>query len=508
MNLNKLKYYILIAAIILGLSSTISTQTYAAIAASAFANTAEEPAKAAEESGDDDADNGEFTAAGSESSAEGDEDDDEDDEEATADDDGEDGETAVYADEEVVVTREDGKIERIELPEGMMADLDETLDDYTTKHYLAEDTTSTTLDINPVFENEIYKERLKKLPTPIEMPWNEVVQKFIDRYTGSGRRTVSVLLGKENLYMGAFEQALETYGMPLELKYLPVIESALNTQAVSRMGAAGLWQFMIGTGKLYGLRINSLIDERRDPVKASYAAAHCLSDLYQMFGDWNLAIAAYNCGPGNVQKAIQRAGGERDYWKIYNHLPSETRGYVPAFIAANYIMTYYREHNITPMIAKQQEETDTIMLFRNVHFLQVSKVLDIDIDLLRSLNPQYRRDIVCGYSEPTDLRLPKEYIPKFIEKQEEIYNYDVDNLLRHDVIDVDLSHNRMAQRASRSYSGDRHRSTASRHGRHGKHDARQDSRSKNGNKDRHGKKKSSQDSKSNSKKGKSKKRRK
>ena len=244
------------------------------------------------------------------------------------------------------------------------------------------------------------------------------------------------MLGASNFYMPIFEQALEVYGLPLELKYLPVIESALNPNAVSPVGAGGLWQFMNATGKRYGLKINSMIDERRDAVKSSYAAAHYLSDLYNIFGDWSLVIAAYNCGPGNINKAIQRSGGKRDYWEIYPYLPSETRGYVPAFIAANYIMNYYCEHNICPMLTKLPVQTDTIMLYKNLHFEQVSQVLGIDIKELRALNPQYRRDVVTGYSEPTDLRLPVEYISKYIEMEDSIFAYDVSDLMKRDLVDV------------------------------------------------------------------------
>ena len=196
------------------------------------------------------------------------------------------------------------------------------------------------------------------------MPHNDVVQKFIDRYSGRLRHSVSYMLGASNFYMPIFEEALEAYNLPLELRYLPVIESALNPTAVSRVGATGLWQFMLVTGKHYGLKVNSLVDERRDPVKSSYAAAHYLSDLYKIFGDWNLVIAAYNCGPDQINKAIHRSNGSRDYWQIYPYLPKETRGYVPAFIAANYIMTYYCEHNICPMTTRLPAKTDTIMVDR------------------------------------------------------------------------------------------------------------------------------------------------
>jgi membrane-bound lytic murein transglycosylase D len=256
------------------------------------------------------------------------------------------------------------------------------------------------------------------------------------------------MLGKSNFFMPAFEEALEVYGLPLELKYLPVIESALNPNAVSSVGAGGLWQFMVSTGKRYGLKVNTMIDERRDLVKSSLAAAHYLSDLYEMFGDWNLVIAAYNCGPGNITKAIQRSGGVKDYWQIYPYLPAETRGYVPAFIAANYIMTYYCEHDIVPMETTLPEATDTIMLFRNVHLEQVSKVLGIDIEKLRMLNPQYRRDIVTGYSEPTDLRLPKEYISKYIEMEDSIVAYNVDELMKRDMVEVNKAPVYKAKRVS------------------------------------------------------------
>lgn len=361
--------------------------------------------------------------------------------------------------EEIVVTDPYGKQEIIEVPEGMTENLDSLLNKYNAKAYLSPDTTCTTSNVNPYFSEEVYKDRLKRLPTAIEMPWNNVVQKFIDRYSGPLRRTISYVLGTSNLYMPTFEQALELYGLPLELKYLPVIESALNPNAVSRVGATGLWQFMIDTGKRYGLKVNTMIDERRDPTKSSYAAAHYLSDLYQIFGDWNLVIAAYNAGPESIKKAIARAGGERDYWKIYPYLPSETRGYVPAFIAATYMMTYYCEHNICPMITQLPERTDTIMLYKDVHLEQVAHVLNIDIEELRTFNPQYRRDIVTGYSEPTDLRLPTDYISKFIEKEDEIVAYNADLLMKRDVVYVNdtgvASYTSKRHGRHRSYS--RHR---------------------------------------------------
>jgi membrane-bound lytic murein transglycosylase D len=229
--------------------------------------------------------------------------------------------------------------------------------------------------------------------------------------------------------MPIFEEALDTYQLPLELKYLPIIESALNPKAVSHAGATGLWQFMLSSGKQYGLEINSLVDERRDPVKSSYAAARMLRDLYRIFGDWNLVIAAYNCGPENIKKAIHRANGEKDYWKIYPYLPAETRGYVPAFIAANYIMTYYCEHNICPMTTYLPAQSDTVVVNKELHLEQIAGVIGTDIDLLRSLNPEFRRDIVPGNSKPYAIRMPISDTGKFIDNQDSIFNYRTTELL-------------------------------------------------------------------------------
>ena len=231
------------------------------------------------------------------------------------------------------------------------------------------------------------------------------------------------MLGAGNFYVPIFEEALDYYGLPLELKYLPVIESALDPTAVSPVGAAGLWQFMISTAKRYNLEINSVVDERCDPIKSSYAAAHFLSDLYKIYGDWNLVIAAYNCGPGNVNKAIRRAGGIKDYWAIYPYLPKETRGYVPAFIAANYIMNYYCEHNICPMRTKLPVVTDTVMVNQDLHIDQIEAYCKVDRDAIKALNPQYRTDVIPGKSAPRILRLPQEAVLLFVENLDSIYNY-------------------------------------------------------------------------------------
>ena len=334
-----------------------------------------------------------------------------------------------FADEdEITVTDEQGKEEVIEFPEAMTFELDSLLNLYMSKTYLDEDNDCRMKDVNPVFEKEVYIDRLKRMPTIIEMPYNEVVQKFIDRYSGRLRHSVSYMLGASNFYMPIFEEALETYGLPLELKYLPVIESALNPTAVSRVGATGLWQFMLATGKRYGLEVNSLVDDRRDPIKSSYAAANYLKDLYKVFGDWNLVIAAYNCGPDQINKAIHRAKGCKDYWQIYPYLPKETRGYVPAFIAANYIMTYYCEHNICPMTTRLPAKTDTVMVDRNVHLEQIAAVCNIDIEQLRTLNPSYRRDIVPGATKLSAIRLPQTEVGKFIDMQDSIYAYNAEAL--------------------------------------------------------------------------------
>jgi len=296
---------------------------------------------------------------------------------------------------------------------------------------------------------------LKRLPTIMEMPFNKIVRQFIDKYSeGRLRRTISLMLGAENFFMPIFEEALESYGLPLELKYLPIVESALNPRAISRTGATGLWQFMLATGKTYGLEVNSLVDERCDPILSTYAAAHYLSDLYRIFGDWNLVIAAYNCGPDNIKKAIHRANGERDYWQIYPYLPRETRGYVPSFIAVNYMMNYYCDHNICPLRAKLPEKTDTIMVDRDVHMEQISNVLGIDIEQLKELNPQYRHNIINGNNKLSALRLPAKYINAFIDNEDSIYAYNASELLNRRLI-VDVREEEPVARSSsrsRSYS--------------------------------------------------------
>lgn len=334
--------------------------------------------------------------------------------------------TPLCAQESVnVVINENGiqREETIDLPQSMTYPLDSLLNDWKAKTYINLGKDCSTSHENPLFSDSIYINRLWRMPVIIEMPYNEIVRKFIDMYATRLRDQVAFMLSACNFYMPIFEKALDAYDLPLELKYLPIIESALNPSAVSRTGAAGLWQFMLQTGKLYDLENNSLVDERRDPIKATWAAARYLKDLYGIYNDWNLVIAAYNCGPGTINKAIRRAGGKTDYWVIYNYLPRETRGYVPAFIAANYIMSYYCKHNICPMETNIPAATDTIQVSRNLHFDQIVDICHVPMDELKSLNPQYKRSIIPGDSKPQTLRLPMNAISTFIDNQDTIYNH-------------------------------------------------------------------------------------
>lgn len=316
----------------------------------------------------------------------------------------------------------------IALPASMESELDSLLVEWNNKNYLMPEADCSE-GVNPEYDRETYIHRLQRLPNVIEMPYNDVVRKFIDQYTGRLRRSMSIILGSSNFYTPIFEEALEAYQLPLELKYLPVIESALNPTAVSRAGACGLWQFMITTGKQYGLEVTSLIDERRDPIKASYAAARYLKDLYDIFGDWTLAIASYNCGPANVRKAISRAGGVMDYWHIYPYLPAETRGYVPAFIAANYVMNHYCDHNICPVPARLPASTDTVMIHRNLHVDQIVAMCNVPAEEVVALNPQYRTSLIPGDSHACTLRLPTAAMATFVAAGDSIYNYHATELL-------------------------------------------------------------------------------
>ena len=356
-----------------------------------------------------------------------------------------------------------GKDEEIGIPEAMTLDIDTLLRQWNASQYLEADTNCNMQDVNPVFSDSIYVDRLSRIPTIMEMPYNNIVRKFIDQYTGRLRHSVSYMLGATNFYIPIFEEALALYNLPLELKYLPVIESALDPPAVSRKGATGLWQFMLSPAKRYDLKINSLVDERRDPIKASFAAAQYLNDLYKVYGDWNLVIAANNCGPTSLNKAIHRAGGSKDYWTIYPYLPKETRGYVPAFIAANYVMNYYCEHNICPMRARLIDGNDTVVVNKDLHLEQVASVCGVEMEKIKAFNPQYKTSLVPGNSYDCILRLPSEAALKFIDLGDSVYSYRSSELLtKRKTVEIDEAELEKQQNsARRSYSSSRRRSSRS-----------------------------------------------
>lgn len=275
----------------------------------------------------------------------------------------------------------------------------------------------------PEYSDSVYSARLERIESIFDLTYNEQVKAYIHVYTQKKREKLSVLLGMADYYFPIFEQIFLEYGLPTELKYLAVIESALNPDATSRMGAAGLWQFMYQTGKNYKLEINTDIDQRRDPIQSTYAAASYLKDLYAMFGDWTLAIAAYNCGPGNVKKAIARTGGKTSFWDIYYRLPKETRGYVPAFIGATYAMHYYKDHGIYPMKIDMTLAVDTVHVNREIHFKQIAEVLQMPVEMIEALNPQYKRDLIPAKTKSYALVLPVEYVVPFINYEDSIFNH-------------------------------------------------------------------------------------
>jgi len=286
--------------------------------------------------------------------------------------------------------------------------------------------------------DSVYKARLQALPCVIELPYNERIKAFILRYVKRSPKQVARMMRMSEYYFPMFEEALGRYNLPYELKYLPVIESALNPMARSHAGAAGLWQFMPATGKLFGLEVNSLVDERMDPHKSTEAACRFLNSMYAVYHDWNLVIAAYNCGSGNVNKAIKRAGGKRDFWSIYPFLPRETRNYLPIFIAANYAMNYGQEHGICKAPIEKTMLTDTICTTRRMHLQQVSENLDIPMEELRRLNPQYSRDILPGGSVYT-LCLPSEKVGLYIEQENAILAYKADSLINNRRTEIDMA---------------------------------------------------------------------
>jgi membrane-bound lytic murein transglycosylase D len=285
--------------------------------------------------------------------------------------------------------------------------------------------------------DSIYKTRLQALPFVIEVPYNEVVRRYILRYVKQSPRQLASLQRKAEYYFPIFEDILARHQLPYELCYMPVIESALNPQARSHMGAAGLWQFMPATGKKYGLEINSLVDERMDPIRSTEAACKFMKDLYKIFNDWNLVIAAYNCGPGNVNKAIHRAGGKRDFWSIYPYLPKETCSYLPIFIAASYAMNYAQLHGICPSEPLTTMASDTIMTTERQHLKQIAENLNIPLEELRRLNPQYPRDIIPGGKEYA-ICLPIEKAGIYIDKQQTILAYQAKELIHNRREEIEL----------------------------------------------------------------------
>ena len=302
------------------------------------------------------------------------------------------------------------------------------------------DTTECTSDtLITELPDSIYKQRLQALPFVIEVPYNEVVRRYILRYVKHSPRQLAALQRKAEYYFPIFEDILAKHDLPYELCYMPVIESALNPQARSHMGATGLWQFMPATGKKYGLEINSLVDERMDPIRSTEAACLFLKNLYAIFQDWNLVIAAYNCGPGNVHKAIHRAGGKRDFWSIYPYLPSETRGYLPIFIAASYAMNYAEAHGICPATPLATMASDTIVTTQRQHLKQIADNIDIPLAELRRLNPQYPRDIIPG-GKAYAICLPIEKAGLYIDKQDTILAYQAKELIHNRRDEIELLH--------------------------------------------------------------------
>ncbi|MFW5805143.1 MAG: transglycosylase SLT domain-containing protein [Bacteroidales bacterium] len=271
--------------------------------------------------------------------------------------------------------------------------------------------------------DSVYRERVKALYSPVKLSYNQQVKNNIEYYITKSYNQIPRLLALSQYYFPMFEEVLDQHGLPYELKYLAVVESALNPQAISRAGATGLWQFMYRTGKFMGLEINSYVDERRDPIESTHAACRYMKALDTIYNDWMLVLAAYNCGPGTLNRAIRRAGGTGNFWDIYHYLPRETRNYVPAFIAVSYLFNYYDKHGFYAENIDVPHDVDTIMLNKDLHFGQLSECLNIGIDTLRYLNPQYKRDFIPANKTVRHLILPGNVIPQYIAMEDTIHLY-------------------------------------------------------------------------------------
>jgi len=323
------------------------------------------------------------------------------------------------------------------------------LDSLVSQHFL--DKTSTqyaSLNANkrfasteiPVYSEEVYRKRLSSLNTPIPFEYNESVRNYINLYANRKKELTARVLGLSQMYFPMFEQILDQQGLPLEFKYLAIVESALNPNAVSSAGATGIWQFMFNTAKMYSLNINSLIDERKDPYKATYAACEYFKNMYAIYKDWLLVIAAYNCGPGNVNKAIARSGGKKNFWEISKYLPAETRGYVPAFIAVNYVMSYAAEHNINTIPpAISYFETDTVKINKPLSFEFLSAQLNIPLSVLEYLNPSFRRNIIPSTGETFNIRLPYDKTSLFVANEELIFRKFAEETRAEDLLPKSLA---------------------------------------------------------------------
>ena len=274
--------------------------------------------------------------------------------------------------------------------------------------------------------DSVLMRRLEEMNSFITLPFNETVKNFMILYSEKMPAKMSEMMGLSQYYFPIIEETLRRYDLPLELKYVAIIESAFNPRAESRVGAKGMWQFMYRTAISYGLRIDSYADERMDPIASIDAAARYFKDAYRIFGDWSLAISSYNCGSGNVNKAIKRAGGRRDFWSIYTYLPRETRGYVPAMVGAMYAFRYANEYGLKPAPMSLPTYVDTFHIHKNLHFGQISEVLGIPLADVRDLNPQYYQDIVPGAHSEEVIRLPFNYSSAFLDMQDSIYRYKTD----------------------------------------------------------------------------------